>query len=339
MAFFKMREEYKNKTMIGKDRFLKNARANLTQREYDLLARLLLDYQIEYVLTCKDGKQIVMVNAAMNTDNMDAFTDVSDALLSCMPQEMLLYLRGIQFGKMYTATRKLQKNNPGKAVVLNKETSFTFHISDVDAAIGRYLRDIEITPIKKMTSYEVIKSWGELIHIANQKHRKLVKEKNRYLYHHLFYSARSDEAIVEHDDPESCLELKDKIVEEACNLVDYIWGSYLDETELDTIDTEEWLSAYVETINEYIRDYAYTLMTESDVRAILESFDAHYESFDDALTGTNYLDPSDILLHMYSLHSELWNAEEYERKDDSSIIAWDCSVEEETEDCDFYDEN
>ena len=339
MAFFKMRDEYKNDTRIGKDRFLKNAKANLTQKEYDLLARLLLDYQIEYVLTCKDGNQIVLVHAAMNTDSTDAFTSVSDALLSCMPKEMLLYLHGHQFGKIYTATRRLQKNNPGKAIVLNKETSFSFRISDVEAAIGRYLRDIEITPINKMTSFEVIKSWGELIHIANQKHRKLMKEKNRYLYHHLFYSVRSDEAIVDHDDPESCLELKDKIVEEACNLVGYIWGSYLDETELDTIDTEEWLSAYVETINEYIRDYAYTSMTEADKREILETFDDKCEAFDEALTGSNYLDPSDILLHMYSLHSELWNAEEYARKDDSSMITWDSSVEEETEDYYFYDEN
>ena len=283
MAFFKMRDEYKNEINIGKDKFLKNARANLTQREYDLLARLLVDYQIEYVLTCKDGKEIVLVNAAMNTDSADAFSNVSDALLSCMPQEMLLYLHGHQFGKLYTATRRLQKNNPGKAIVLNKETSFSFRISDVNDAIGRYLRDIEITPIKRKTSYEVVKSWGELIHIANQKHRKHMTERNRYLYNRLFYAERYDNPAVEHDDPESCLELKEQILEEACNLVGYIWGSYLDETELDTIDAEEWLSAFVETINEYIRDYAYTSMTESDVRAILESFEDQYKSLDDAL--------------------------------------------------------
>ena len=69
-----------------------------------------------------------------------------------------------------------------------------------------------------MTSYEVIKSWSEMIHIANLNHRKFVQEKYWFLYNQVFNSVRYDDANVEHDDPESCLELKDKIVEESCRM-------------------------------------------------------------------------------------------------------------------------
>ena len=336
MAFFRMHDEYKNEISIGKDKFLKNARANLLQREYDLLVAHLQDYQIEYVLTCKDGNQIVMVNAKMNTDSTDAFTDVSNALLSCMPQEMIMVLHGIHYGKIYTATRSLQKNNPGKANIEKKETSYTFHVSDAEAALGRYLRDIEITPIKKKTSYEVIKSWGELIHIANKKHRKLMTERNRYWYSSSFFSLKSDDPIVEHDDPESYFELKQELVEDACNLVGYIWGVYLDETELETVDVEAWLSAYIRTIDDFVRDYAYTFLTEADVKSILDSFDEQYQVYDDAFTGYSHLDPGDILLHMYALCSNLWDAEGYsfERESDKSFYDEDTD-----ENMEFYEED
>ena len=73
MAFFIMREEYKNGIDIGKDRFLKNARANLSPKGYSKLESLLVDYQVEYIVRCLDKKEIVLLNVEIDSNRVDDF--------------------------------------------------------------------------------------------------------------------------------------------------------------------------------------------------------------------------------------------------------------------------
>ena len=301
MSFFKFDDKYKNTVPFGRSRFLKFAQPNLSQKEYSLLENHLTDYQIEYILPCRNGEQVAVVNATVDSKVSNVFTEVSSALLMCLPHEMLLYLHSGTIGKVYTARRELQKNNAGRANILSKETSYTFPVDNLDGHITQFRQKAEKTAVSKLTASEIVSLWSAAIQDLNKEHRRAC-----YIHYRPSQVLYSDLSLVEHDDPRSYYEMKTELVEELCALVYPLWCVYLEQTELVDVSAERWISCYLEAANEYVRDIAYTGLNDNDAHQIVEAYELACSQDNSSQASIITIRPDDLALHMYSLHPELW---------------------------------
>lgn len=171
MASFIMREEYKNGIDIGKDRFLKNARANLTPKGYSKLESLLVDYQVEYIVRCLDKKEIVLLNVEIDSNRVDDFFDVSSILIKSLPHEMIMFLHGNKYGKIYISEGTGQKNKENEKFVKQGAT-FTFRVGELPDEISALVRSIAATPVSVLTASVVLHDWENIIYKANFLHKR-----------------------------------------------------------------------------------------------------------------------------------------------------------------------
>lgn len=260
---------------LGRKRYL--SFANLSPAERTRLRRKLDDIQVDYVLPCVDGEEIVFMNAKINDLTSHGMSAIADAICSSLPYAAVVLLWSGDHGKIYVTKSQKSKSNVGRRRIDNKISSYLFRLSNPDEYMWWALHVIQSTEVPIADPKEVIQDWFRAIDYS----RDRAENQTSYTMNDIsFEDDESDQversfAYTREDDDfdydEDGVYPKQQVLDALRSYAGTLYREFAYEIEGEVVGDVYtlWAQAYVSACEEIVRFKAEDSLTYSDQEYIL----------------------------------------------------------------------